>query len=302
MLYRRFRSPVVALLTVAGVLFHSMPAGAGQEPPAQPVERPAGVTPAAVVVAQDARETRQQFEEILKKLPPTVGRVLRLDPMLMRNQSYLAPYPALASFLQNHPEVVNNSGYYLENVTASLWTPPDPRDEAMRLWSNLLEGVMIFAIMSLVAFVLTWILRNLMEYRRWNRLSKVQTEVHNKLLDRFTSSEDLLAYIQTPTGRRFLEAMPLPVDSPARPVQAPLARILWSIQAGVVLAIAAVGLMFISGRVVEDVAQMLFAIGVLALALGVGFMLSALASYLLSRRLGLLEAPGRREHSEPSGA
>jgi hypothetical protein len=40
---------------------------------------------------------------------------------------------------------------------------------------------------------------------------------------------------------------------------------------------------------------------VLALALGVGFVASAAASFLLSRRLGLL-SPVPREHSGPSGA
>ena len=47
-------------------------------------------------------------------------------------------------------------------------------------------------------------------HRRWSRLSKIQTDVHNKLLDRFTSNEDLLAYIQTPVGRKFLESAPIP--------------------------------------------------------------------------------------------
>lgn len=302
---RRFRSPLIATLTVAGLLTQSLPVRAGQRSDAQALEQATGAKPAAVVVTQDARETRQQFEEILKRLPPAVGRVLRLDPSLMRNQSYLAPYPALASFLQSHPEVVNNPAYYLENVNLQLWNPPSPPDaraDAIRLWNSVLEGLAIFAVVGTIVFVVTWILRSLIEYRRWYRVSKVQAEVHNKLLDRFTSNEELLAYVQTPAGRRFLESMPLPVDSPARPVHAPFGRILWSVQAGVVLAIASLGLMFISTRAIDEVAQVLFAIGVLALALGVGFIVSALASFLLSRRLGLLEPAGTREHSEPSGA
>ena len=81
-----------------------------------------------------------------------------------------------------------------------------------------------------------WIIRTLIEYRRWNRTSKVHTEVHNKLMDRFTANEDLLAYMQTPAAQRFLESAPLSLDAPARPVGAPLSRILWSVQVGVVLA------------------------------------------------------------------
>jgi hypothetical protein len=47
------------------------------------------------------------------------------------------------------------------------------------------------------------------------------------------------------------------------------------------------------------VAQGLWAIGVLALALGVGFVLSALVAYVLSSRLGLFEA--RAVAGEPAG-
>ena len=43
----------------------------------------------------------------------------------------------------------------------------------------------------------------------------MQYQVHNKLLDRFTSNEDLLAYVQTPAGRRFLESAPIPLQDEA---------------------------------------------------------------------------------------
>jgi hypothetical protein len=149
---------------------------------------------------------------------------------------------------------------------------------------------------------LIWIIRTLVEYRRWQRTSKVHTEVHNKLLDRFTANEDLLAYMQTPAARRFLDSAPLSLDAPARPVGAPLSRILWSVQVGVVLAAGGLGLLFVSNRVIDEVAQPLFAIGVLALAVGAGFVVSAGASFLLSRRLGLFEpAAPPRGHVESAG-
>jgi uncharacterized membrane protein len=76
-----------------------------------------------------------------------------------------------------------------------------------------------------------------------------------------------------------------------------LSRILWSVQVGVVLGAGALGLLFVSNRVIDEVAQPLFAIGVLALAIGAGFVVSAGASFLLSRRLGLFEPPVTpREH------
>ena len=258
----------------------------------------------AVAISQDARETREEFEGLLRRLPPSVGRVLRLDPSLMRNPGFLQPYPMLAAFLQQHPDVLNNPSYYLENVSIQLWYPPEPRDartEAINMWRSVIDDISMIVVFFVVAAGVLWIIRSVLDYRRWYRASKVQSEVHNKLMDRFTANEDLLAYIQTPVGRRFLEAAPLPVELPARPVGAPFTRILWSVQAGMVLAAAGLGLLFVSGRVVDEVAQVFFAVGVLALAIGVGFVVSAAASLLLSRRLGLLGVDSAREHSGASG-
>jgi hypothetical protein len=39
----------------------------------------------------------------------------------------------------------------------------------------------------------------------------------------------------------------------------------------------------------EEVAQLLLTLGVLGISVGIGFALAALASYVLSARLGLLE-------------
>ncbi len=134
-----------------------------------------------------------------------------------------------------------------------------------------------------------WLIRTVVEQRRWYRTSKVHTEVHNKLLDRFTTNEDLMTYIQTDAGRRFLESAPLSIEAAPRQVGAPFSRILWSLQVGIVLATGAFGLLFVSGRVIQEIAQPIFAFGVLALTVGVGFIVSAAASLVLSRRLGLFD-------------
>jgi hypothetical protein len=269
------------------------------------VERPdaAQTPPTAVplVPEQDAKETRENLEEILKKMPPAVGRVLRTDPSLLANDSYLATYPALAAFLKQHPEVRMSPGFFFERIGYIDFYQPESRDsQAVRIWRDLLQFFAIAGVLLTIASALIWIIKTIVEYRRWNRVSKVHTEVHNKLLDRFTANDDLLAYMQTPAGKSFLESAPLSLDSP-RPVGAPFSRILWSVQAGVVLAAGGLGLLFVSNRVVDEVAQPLFAIGVLALAVGAGFVVSAAASFLLSRRLGLFEAPAPpRERIESS--
>jgi hypothetical protein len=107
-------------------------------------------------------------------------------------------------------------------------------------------------------------------------------------LDRLTTNEDLLAYIQSPAGRRFLESAPLVLEGDSRPTSAPLGRILWSVQAGVILASLGVGLWVVQGSVIADIAPGFSVMGTIAFAVGIGFVVSAALSYLLSARLGLL--------------
>jgi hypothetical protein len=61
------------------------------------------------------------------------------------------------------------------------------------------------------------------------------------------------------------------------------------VQVGIVLAAGALGMLFVSGRVEAEVAQPFFALGILGLTLGAGFVVSAGASIVLSKRMGLIE-------------
>lgn len=297
---------LAAIALISGSIAIPVRAEARQaRPAAQGVE----AAPQTVVINQDqdARETREKLEEMLRKLPPSVGRVLRADPSLMGNDSYLATYPSVAMFLKQHPEIRSNPGFFFENVGSYNFSTPEraatPQEQAIRLWGEMFQSVTIASVFIAITLGLVWLIRTLLEYRRWHRASKVHAEVHNKVLDRFTTNEDLMAYIQTPAGRNFLESAPLTVEGPPRPVGAPFSRILWSLQAGIVLGAGGLGLLYVSGRVIEEVAQPLFAVGVLALTLGAGFVVSSGASFLLSRRLGLFEpmsAPRDRADSSTS--
>jgi hypothetical protein len=127
----------------------------------------------------------------------------------------------------------------------------------------------------------------------------VQTDVHTKLLDRFAGSEELLDYIKSPAGSKFLESSPITLDAGPRSIGAPLGRIMWSAQAGLVLAAGGVGLLVVSGQVPTDGATAFHAMGVVAIALGIGFIGSAIMSFLISQRLGLIDA-ARAARMEPT--
>src|SRR5438105_10346262 len=73
-------------------------------------------SPTILTVEQpDAQRTRDELSQLLDHYPPTLRGVLALDPSLLTDQSYLAPYPALVSFLHAHPEIARNPSFYLGN-------------------------------------------------------------------------------------------------------------------------------------------------------------------------------------------
>lgn len=263
------------LIWLVALLLFSLSAGAQQ--PVVTVEE--GVS---------ATRTREELRQILQKYPPEVASVLELDPTLFANEAFMATYPALRAFMASHPDVAHNPRFYLEGLTPSR--PPEYRDSpTLRFWSNFLEGFTAVFIFIAVTFTLAWLVKTLITHRRWSRASRVQAEVHQKLMDRFGSNQELLAYVQTPAGQRFLDSAPIALEAEPRPVSAPLSRILWSLQAGLVLLAGGAGLHFASNRLDQDAGLPLSVIGVVALSVGIGFALSAVVSYALSRRLGLWE-------------
>ena len=275
---------LLTALVVAGVALAAPPNTFARQTRQAPTAQAAPpVRPAPTV--QDAGQTRQQLEDLLRKYP--VGRVLKLDPSLIRSEDYLASFPPLADFLAQHPEIAHNPAFYFENVrVGDTFQPPTP---SMRVFEELMQGLAVIVIFGGVASFLVWLIKTVLDQRRWNRLSRIQAEVHSKLLDRFSSNDELMAYVQTPSGQRFLESGPSPVQEEPRALSAPVSRILWSLQAGVVLTMGGLGMLLISTRIAEEPGQFFVAMGILAVALGAGFAISAGVAYVMSRKLGLFD-------------
>ena len=266
----------------------------------------------AVQGPQGAEGTRAQFRELLEQLPPALGVVLKSDPTLLTNTSYLAPYQALSKFLVAHPEIARDPAYFLEHVelvqtvdyrsggrrvNTPMSSEEQMRLESMSMWRNTMDSFLFLLGFTAAALALLWVVRYIVEHRRWLRATRIQSEVHNKLLERFTSSAELATYMESPAGAKFLEASPLALESSSqRAPGAPFSRILWSAQAGVVLIAAGIGFLVIQQSMQYEVAQMLGAWGTLSIAVGAGFVISAAMSYVISSRMGLLG--DRSERSE----
>jgi hypothetical protein len=253
---------------------------------------PARAVQAQVVTDQNARETRDHLRDILSQYPPSLAQVLQLDPSLLTKDDYLTPYPALASYLKQHAEIAHNPTFFLggfrfASAVANL-DGQSPRAQAIREMKDAL-----FFVMVLVGFVsavggIVYLVRAFIDHRKWLQAVKIQTDAHTKIVDRMSSNEDLLAYLQSPTGQRLMTLTPALTAPDFRGAAAPVSRILWSLQTGIVMAIGGAGLWIANGRLIEEVAQPLYVVAMLAIAVGIGFIVSAAASFVLSRQLGLI--------------
>ena len=109
----------------------------GRQTPSRPAA--AAASRAAAIVAghssheqPDARETQERLNEIFNQYPPSVREVLRIDPTLIYRPDYLANYPVLAAFLEQHPEIAHNPGYFFGEWRAPGRTTVNRIDVAFR--------------------------------------------------------------------------------------------------------------------------------------------------------------------------
>lgn len=253
-------------------------------------------TPEAATSQQSANATRQLLHEVLRQYPPTVADVLRLSPSLASNADFLQPYPALSAFLTARPEVLANPSFYFGTARWTAdWQDETPAARRARTAQETLAGGAAFVGLMTLLGVVVWFAHGVIAHFRWKRTLRVQADAHAKILERLTSTEDVLSYVQTPAARRFLESGAPAVELAPHDVSAPIARILWSIRTGTVLGVLGIGFFILTARftgdeALGDTAPLLSVVGTVLLCAGAGFLLSAVVSYVLSRRLGLLAA------------
>jgi hypothetical protein len=260
----------------------------------------------SVTSANDLAETREQLLGLLR-MSPTLTDVVATDPTLLANQDYVnRNNPELGKFLLNHPEVVRNPDFYL---FANLPSGPGRRSErlARRTWMGafhdqeeepslrLMRMIGPFLVFATLLGTLLWLIRILLQNRRWGRIFKMQTEVHGRLIEKLGNNEELVSYMNTEAGKRFLEAAPIPIDfEQDHRIPAALSRVLVPLQIGVVLTLIGIGLLALRHSL-PDISEPLLVFGVLVLMPGIGFILSAAITWLLAARLGLM--PSREAHS-----
>jgi hypothetical protein len=252
---------------------------------------------------KDVVALQDQLLQLLR-VSPTLAEVVARDPSLLSNQDYVERNnPQLARFLRDHPEIAQNPDFYLFNnlhpqneapsqtLERKLW-PQISGEQPSRIDMELIStGAPLLAFLSILAAIL-WLTHVLLENRRWNRVFQLQTDVHGKLIERFASSQEVLTYMGTEAGKRFLEATPISVGIDRNePVPSPVARVLTPLQIGVVMTLLGLGLILLKNSITEAAAPLLV-LGTIVLMPGLGFIISAGITWALARRLGLIPKDG----------
>ena len=235
---------------------------------------------------ENAWNTQQDLWRVMRQYPPAVGEIIQRDPSLLQKPDYMSAYPALAAFVEQHPEVVRNPGFYFGTYA---YRESTAGDRAFNMMEEILAGMGVATGLIGLASVFIWLVKTIVDHRRWLRTSKVQVEMHSKLLDRLTTNEDLMAYAQSPAGSRFLESTPISLEAESR-ASAPVGRIIWSMQAGIVLMALGGGLLWVQKDAIDEVRQGISVIQAIVGSVGVGLLVSAVAAYVVSGRLGILPA------------
>lgn len=208
------------------------------------------------------------------------------NPSAMSDPNYLKEHSQLQAFLETHPQIKADPRAFL---SPAAWRCRFGRSSDAEEFLSYFVPTSIF-LCCLLAFL--WLFRTVLENRRWNRSFKVHEDVHSKLIEKFASGQDFSAYMQSDAGRRLLEWTP-PVMDTSRGLPNPLGRILWSLQAGLVLLLVGLGLLLLRGQMSASAAPPLLVFGTLGVTLGAGFTLSAVVSYGLSKHLGLIGGAGQ---------
>jgi len=262
----------------------------------------ANIAAPAVVQAQedpqgDAAATQEKLMRMLR-VTPMLADVLSSDPSLVANVDYVAKSnPELAQFLTQHPEVGRNPQFYLFSHLRRPGQKPydvlSPRSGFERGQSRrsdvdaVMDNVMPVVALACCCGALIWLIRLILQNRRWKSTFALHSEVHARLIEKFGTSQELMAYMGTEAGRKFLEAAPIPTENEQPRVPNMVSRVLSKLQAGLILTLLGCGLMWLSShRHLGGIG--LLALGVILLMPGIGCLVSAAMTWIVAGRLGLM--------------
>ena len=136
----------------------------------------------------------------------------------------------------------------------------------------------IVGVCSVIALLIgftTWVVS-----RRRQERSRAQFDLQRRMLEKFGSASEFVAFLEADSGRKFLEAV-------SSETQTHAGRIFGSIQKGAIFTLIGIVGLCVVALEPRDLVPLAVPSGIV-LAIGLGYLISAYATYRLSRQWGLL--------------
>jgi Flp pilus assembly protein TadB len=149
------------------------------------------------------------------------------------------------------------------------------------------EHASIMLVLLALFATIGWVIYLAADTAKRQRRIKAQTELHGRLLDKFSSASEVVEFLQTPSGAQFVDRISSDREEPA-------SGILRSTHRGIILVVVAIGCLVLT-RVYGWDNNPLLVVGVILLCLGIGFLISAAVSHRLSRTLDLAQRTGNTQ-------
>lgn len=146
------------------------------------------------------------------------------------------------------------------------------------------EMIAMMVVMPTMFLGIGWVFKMGYANARQKRAAAMQSELQRRLLEKFATGEELTAFMNSEAGRRFS-------DFELVEATGPYAKILGSIQVGIILTLAGIGVLVVDQTIPIGGEGLAF-VGILGLTIGVGFLLSAAVSHRLSKAWGLINGHG----------
>ena len=141
---------------------------------------------------------------------------------------------------------------------------------------------------AVVGLTFSWIVWVIFTSLRRYLIARTKAALQEKVLKRIDSSESLVTLASSDSGRQFLESITVEES----PVSSPFSRILFGVEAGIVLIFLGIALLFLHHHTYDPEAGFMIT-GTGAIGLGLGFLVAAAASIFVSRQLGLIRREPR---------
>lgn len=143
------------------------------------------------------------------------------------------------------------------------------------------ETMAMIIVMPTFLVAMGWGFKTALQFLHNQRLVKLHYALQDKLLEKLGNSPEAIEYLHSNAGEKMFALA-------TKERTNPFSRILTALQAGSVISLLGIGFIFLRDKVPNEGSEAFIVVGVLALCLGLGFLVSSGAAYFFSKQWGLI--------------